>query len=113
MLDKIVRERLRLIENPGDDVRNVDSFEWSDPLPKSELKEKLMAARHHAAHPPTGVKPNAAVNKKPEAYTPPEAADYNPSTMTQPGVDGMNQRRPRGAEISSTRDEQPFDLNIS
>jgi hypothetical protein len=28
--------------------------------------------RHHAAHPATAVKPNLAVNKKPEVYTAPE-----------------------------------------
>jgi hypothetical protein len=34
--------------------------------------------RHHSAHPPTAVKPNSAVNPKPEAYVPPERAALPP-----------------------------------
>jgi hypothetical protein len=75
-----------------------------------------MNRRHHHSHPPTSVKPNAAVNQKTESYTPKapvfapspnsalpgavhqaspeEAADYNPSTQPRPEtpVDSANQR---------------------
>jgi hypothetical protein len=37
--------------------------------------------RHHAVHPPTTVSPNIAVNKRPEMYTPPEAAAVKAPVM--------------------------------
>jgi hypothetical protein len=54
--------------------------------------------RHHSAHPPTAVKPNSAVNPKPEAYAPVEQAarpNVNPSLPGPVGVDPVNARAPR------------------
>jgi hypothetical protein len=62
-----------------------------------------MANRHHQSHPPTGVKPNQAVNKRPEAYAPPEKAaqpNSNPSLGPVVGLDGLNQRRPAEASAA-------------
>lgn len=103
LLDRIVRERLRSFENEGEDFRNPRGFEWSDPLGKSEVKERLMK-RHHAAHPPSAVKHNPDVNKKPN-YTPPEeASNNNPSLGPIISTDGANARLGR-VEVSDQ--EQP------
>lgn len=72
MLDKIIYETLRVIENDSEDFHNFSSFEWADPLDKQTIKEKLMASRHHASHPPSKVLHNPAVNRKPN-YVPPTA----------------------------------------
>jgi len=34
---RIIRETLRSYENEGEDFRNENSFEWSDPLDKTEI----------------------------------------------------------------------------
>jgi hypothetical protein len=46
-------------------------------------KQNVPSLRHHSAHPATSVKPNLAVNKKPEAYAPPpsEKATAKPPVM--------------------------------
>jgi len=54
-----------------------------------------MNVRHHAVHPPSTIKPNLAVNQKPN-YTPPETAsmptpNVNPS-LGPVGVDAANMR---------------------
>ena len=58
-----------------------------------------MAKRHHAAHPPTAVKPNVSVNPLPETYAPTEAAAMPPATEVnpceRPDTDAVNARQPR------------------
>jgi hypothetical protein len=60
--------------------------------------------RHHAVHPPSGIKPNLAVNQKPN-YTPPETASTSPNpnpSLGQVGVDAVNSRVP-AVHVSSLR----------
>ena len=51
--------------------------------------------RHHGSHPPSGVRPNAAVNTNPGSYRPPEkkAINVNPSLPGPVGVDAANARQ--------------------
>lgn len=61
-----------------------------------------MTQRHHQVHPPTGVKPNQAVNKRPEAYRPAEASAATPNSnpsLGPVGLDGLNQRRPEASAV--------------
>ncbi len=51
-----------------------------------------MQERHHAAHPFSGVKPNANINPKPNYVAPERAANVIPSGPV--GVDGVNARKP-------------------
>ena len=57
--------------------------------------------RHHAAHPPSVVKPNLAVNKKPNPAPVEKAALPNPNPSLGPV--GVAQRAPRVPRL----DEEP------
>lgn len=90
MLDKIVRENLRVYDNDGEDFRNFSGFEWSDPISKEELRERLMTKvqqRHHSAHPVSAVKPNLDINKKPNHQPGPAPFADNPN---RPFADNPN-----------------------
>jgi hypothetical protein len=64
--------------------------------------------RHHAVHPPSGVKPNLSVNQKPNYVAPERAAlpTVNPS-QGQVGVDAVNSRL--GKLNMEDTDDEPDD----
>lgn len=59
-----------------------------------------MDKRHHAAHPPSAVRPNVAINPKPNLAQPERAANVNPSL---PGPVGLNARRPTTTSPTTRR----------
>lgn len=75
--------------------------------------------RHHSARPPSVVKPNLAVNQKPNYVPPPETASMptpnpNPSSPGQSGVEPANARlgkldleEPDDDEIDDECDDDP------
>jgi len=66
-----------------------------------------MTLRHHAAHPTTTVKPNVAVNGKPEAYQPPLAEKAALPAAPPAPMDGANMRLGR----VKVDDEEPMECD--
>jgi hypothetical protein len=71
--------------------------------------------RHHSAHPPTQIKPNTAVNPKPEMYQPPAAprnANPNPSLgiVSSPGAVTLNPLTPPKATPAPQTPAAPTEL---
>lgn len=56
-----------------------------------------MTKRHHAAHPPTAIKPNADVNHKPESYVgPAKPVEAAQAPLSTPALDTVNSRTETG-----------------